>query len=1016
MKQKTNYLKFFKYRLNAFLAGLILIALSGYCCITGEKETSEKYLEANISENDFCNVPQVDKPWVYYWWLKGNVTKELIARDLREMQKIGIGGFLLLDSRGYYDDYYGKTGHIPVPLDIKYEFMSPGWREMVKFTMQEANRLGLKMSINLANTGGSLRGPWNMKEDGPKQLIWADTTILGPKKNSIQLEKPFDKKYFKDVALMAVEIKSDVKSLGKSAGLNLNWNTVSIPAENANIAGEIIDLSNKITNGELNWEIPEGNWRLLRFGHHVIGDEGSVDIFNAEAVTKYFNLMGAEILKDAGPLAGKTLTYFYNVSWEGSQPDWTVNFKKEFKKNRGYDISQFMPILAGMSKADRSINERFLRDYFRTISDCFKHNCYETIGELCHSNGMQWHSENGGPWPRNASMFKEADQLTFWGINDMPQGEFWCNSINDLQQRSNVKYAANAAHIYGRPLVSVEAFTHMTKHWTMYPSYLKPFADINFIDGANFFIWHTFTASPLEVGKPGYEYFAGTHINPNVTWFNKAGDFFKYLGRCQYMLRKGKYVADYCCYVSDKNYVSWGRGKKWTADSSLTPVKGTSYDLLNSEVLTDRLSVEDGKLVLPDGVGYSLLVIDLDEPVIPIRVLQKINELVKDGATLVLGKMVPTRATGLDNYQENDIEVKRLAEELWGNNSDQRQIRSLKKGKVYTGYNLEEVLSDLNIHADFEGPFEYIHRKLDIKDVYFVSGEGKAECTFRVEGMKPEIWNPVTGQIIDAISYYYTKDGRTIIPMDLPENGSVFVVFREKADKNHFVSIDGPEYPEFTEKKEDSTEFIFWESGNYNLKTTNGNSKKLSIRVDPSLELTSAWNITFLPATGVQSFDASFDKLTLWNDNSDPQIKYFSGTAIYKNIFNLNEDQVKKPANLKLGTVHNISRVWINGKDKGIVWTAPWSVDITGALKEGENELKIEVTNCWANRLIGDAGLPENKWTTQTNVHRVLDRSKYKSGHQAFAATDMLMPSGLVGPVQIKFGEKRSVSLNKASL
>ncbi len=993
--------------------GITLAIILSACQDNSEKEEIKEKFDSTISENDFQSVPDSVKPWVYYWWLKGNVTKELISRDLEEMQKKGIGGFLLFDSRRYHDDYDGRTGQIPVPLNIKYEFMSPEWREMVKYTMQEANRLGLKMSINIADTGGSLRGPWDMKEDGAKQLIWTVSEVSGPSKIETQLEKPSDKKYFQDVALMAVRVKSKDNSSVKNKPINLNgeWKTVSAPSEDAPVALEFIDLKEKINNGTLQWDAPEGEWQILRFGYHVIGEEGGVDILNPEAVTKYFHLMGSEILKDAGPLAGVTLTHFYNVSWEGGQPDWTVNFEKYFEKYRGYDILQFMPILTGISVEDRSQNERFMRDYLRTVSDCFRYNCYETIGDLCHSKGMQWHSEDGGPWPRTAPMFQEADQLAFWGENDMPQSEFWCSELNDLYKKSNVRYAAMAGHTYGLPLIAVEAFTHMGQHWTKYPAYLKPFADVNLIDGANFFIWHTFTASPIEVGKPGYEYFAGTHINTNITWWDKAGSFFDYLGRCQYLLRKGMVVADVCCYVSDKNYVTWGRGEKWNQNSSLTPTKGFSYDLLSSEVLTERLSVKNGKLILPDGMSYKILVVDLDEKAIPVEVLKKIKELVKEGATVVLGQKKPVRALGICNYPESDNEISNLADELWPETTEQMFLRKMGEGKIYTGTNMKEILKQNNILPDFEGPFEYIHRAGSNLDIYFISGEGKAECTFRVKGKKPEIWNPVTGQATEAISYRSTSDGRTTVLLNLPVNGSAFIVFRENAEKDHFVSFDGPGNPEVVTKDENSSKFIFWESGDYTFITSGGNTKKISSIVPPLMEVSGEWNVTFNPATGVKDTEITFKGLTLWNEHSDPAIKYFSGTATYTKSFNLTMEQSSSTVRLQLGEVHDISRVWVNGHDLGIIWTNPWTVNLTGVLKEGANELKIEVTNCWANRLIGDSGLPESKWTTKTNVRRVPDRSEYKHGHQAFSATDELLPSGLSGPVYIEFGEEILVEL-----
>lgn len=1011
MNLKLNCRNIYACKLNMYLTGSILAVLFFMGCTLKESGFGGETADIILSEEEFLTVPTDAKPWVYYWWLKGNVTKEAITRDLEEMHKKGIGGFLLFDSRGYWDSYDGKTGHIPVPLNIKHEFMSPGWREMVKYTMHEANRLGLKMSMNIANTGGSLRGPWDMKEDGPKQLIWTSYSISGPSKLLVKLDKPSDKRYFQDVALLAVRVKTgdNFSYKSKAPELNGEWKTVSEPAENSAPYEEIVDLKDKITNGKLQWEVPEGEWQILRFGYHVIGEEGGVDILNTEAVTRYFQLMGAEILKDAGPLAGLTLTHFYNVSWEGGQPDWSVNFENDFEKLRGYDIRPYMPLLAGIPVADSSVNQRFFHDYLRTVSECFIHNCYETIGALCHESGLQWHSENGGPWPRTAPMFKEADQFTFWGKNDMPQGEFWCSGLNDLGTKSNIRYTAMAGHIYGHPLIAVEAFTHMGRHWTKYPAYLKPFADISLIDGANFFIWHTFTASPPEVGKPGYEYFAGTHINTNVTWWNEAGSFFDYLGRCQLMLRKGKFVADVCCYVNDKNYVMWGRGEKWNPNSALVPAKGFSYDLLNSDALTGRLSVKNGRLVLPDGMSYKMLVVDLDEAAIPVEVLKKITELVKEGATIVLGQTRPVRATGISNYPDSDNEVNRLASELWIEGNGLMQVRTLGKGRIYSGGTMPEILKDNNILPDFEGPFEYIHRSGSNADIYFVSGKGNAECTFRVENKKPEIWNPVTGQTSEAISYNSTSDGRTSVLLDLPENGSSFVIFREKAGRSHFTEVTGLGNPELTRKDGNSSEFIFWNSGNYSFTALNGEKYNVQVKLLSELEMQGAWEIVFAPATGAEGWETTFKELTLWNEHPDPQIKYFSGTASYSRSFTLTSEQAKLPARLQMGEIHDISRVWVNGKDLGTLWTFPWTVNLAGCLKEGVNELKIEVTNCWANRLIGDAGLPENQWTTKTNVRRVADRSEYPQGHQAFSARDELMPSGLLGPVGICFGLEQTV-------
>lgn len=997
-----------------FLTGITLLMLQSCQNSSAEENVNndKKMPEKIIRESDFLSVPGYAKPWVYYWWLKGNVSKELITRDLEEMQKKGIGGFLLFDSRGYHDGYY--DGNIPVPLNIKLKFMSPEWREMVKHTMNEANRLGLEMSINLANTGGSLRGPWDLGQDGPKKLIWTSKTVSGPAKISELLKTPGNTRYYKDVALMAVKERPDQQYAGADlrGDLNGEWNEVAEPGKNPAVAEKSVDLSNKIKEGLLQWEVPEGNWKILRFGSTVIADTGSVDILNKEAVTRYFYLMGNELLKDAGPLAGKTLKYFYNVSWEGGEPNWTQGFEHEFLKFRGYEINDYMPVLTGMIVNNPSVSERFMRDYFRTVTDCFRENCYETMGQLCNTGKVDWHSEDGGPWVRTAAMFKEADMLSFWGTNDIPQGEFWVPDVKGLSSKSNSRYASMAAHIYGKTLSAVEAFTNMAVHYSEYPAMLKPYADRNFIDGSNMFIWHTFTASPPELGKPGFEYFAGTHLNPNVTWWNMAGSFITYLGRCQYMLRQGDFVADVCSYVSDKNYVTWGRGEKWNIHSDLKLNPGYRYDLLNTDVLVNRLSVEDGSLVLPGGMKYRLLVVDMEDKTIPLEALKKIIELAKKGATIVLGKNKPEQISGIKDYPECDREVVKIANQLWREESEKPMLHRIGKGMIFTGTSIEDVLKQVSIVPDFEGPFEYIHRKNGQSDIYFISGTGKAECVFRVKGKKPEIWNPASGETADAISYRFKDDGRTMVPVDLPENGSVFVVFRNQPDKSHITSVEGPVAGlELTGKEGDATKVSIWKTGAYDFSISDGRRIKKSIETGLPIELSGTWNVTFKPAEGGVPMETSFEKLSLWNENSEPSIKYFSGTAIYRKSFSVTGGQANCPARLQLGKVFNISRVWVNGKDLGIIWTAPWVVDLTGILRQGTNDLKIEVTNCWVNRLIGDTGLPPEKRRTNTNIRLVQDRKDYRSPWQAISAQDPLLPSGLPGPVRIEFGKAERVSL-----
>ena len=571
--------------------------------------------------------------------------------------------------------------------------------------------------------------------------------------------------------------------------------------------------------------------------------------------------------------------------------------------------------------------------------------------------------------------------------------------MKDINTKTNSRYTAMAAHIYGKPLAAVEAFTHMTTHWSKYPAFLKPIADNNFTDGTNMFIWHTFTASPPEIGKPGYEYFAGTHINPRVTWWNESGNFMDYLSRCQYLLRKGRFVADVCAYTSDKNYVRWGRGKQWNDKSSLKIGPGYTFDLLNTDVLVNSLRVKGGKLVLPNGMNYRMLVVDLEDKTIPQNAVQKILSLSRAGATIVLGQNRPESTPGLKKYPDADRKVKRMANELWSDSRD---------GKVITGVAMEQVLRDKDIKPDFEGPFEYIHRTRDNAEIYFICGTGKAECSFRVQDKKPQFWDPVNGNISDVTNYHFTDDGRTVIPITLPQYGSMFVVFTGTKETNYITSINGPENGLIIkDRKGDTLNIVLWKSGDYNLTSSLKKTSEIEAEVAPPLELVKPWEVSFTPGWGAPE-KVRFEKLIPWNTYPDQGIKFYSGTAIYKTTFMLSTEQTTGPCILNMGKVCDIARVRMNGKDLGVVWTAPWSMDITSARKSGENELEIEVTNCWANRLIGDCSLPEDKRFTHTNVRLLPERGKYRD-YQAFSAKDTLLTSGLIGPVSIGFGKEQQI-------
>ena len=962
----------------------------------------------------FAQPPTTARPWAYWWWVNGNVTEQSIRRDLEQMKAKGFAGLLLFDARGYHDD------HLPPPPP-KMEFMDPQWRRMLQFSLREAARVGLTVSVNLSSCAGALRGPWPVGDEAPKQLVHAAQQIDGGQRFSAPAPKGDWGKTW-EIALLAIR------------------HAPMAPAASAKSApvafDQLVDLSDKLdSDGKLDWNAPPGRWTLLRFACTVIpGHENDVDILDAQAVTGHWQRMAQTVISDAGgpggSLVGKTLTHFYSVSWEGATPTWTLKLPQEFRRRRGYDIIPHLPALVGFVRSvparasDRKNEdrpaaglqaERFLRDYHRTLADCFMDNCYGTLRGLCNQSGLKWHSESGGPWNRKLPSFEHADQLAFLGRNDMPQGEFW------NPWRGFNRPVAMAAHIYGRPLAAAEAFTHMRPHWTVYPALLKPLADAAFCDGINHFVWHTFTASPEQFGRPGIEYFAGSHLNPNVTWWEQAGAFLAYLARCQLMLRQGHSVVDAMVYTGDRPYLSWGRGEKWSPKPSLTLPDGYSYDLVNTEMLLERVSTVGNRLALPDGMSYRMLVVDLEDQTIPPQALAKILELARAGATVVLGRQRPIRAPGLTGFPGSDEEIAELAAQLWpsASASDARSLpagqagvpvrapggdktsdraktsdgdktdrltaelqapppRAVEKGKVYADCALEQVLQAEKLSPDFEAapdqgspakaPFIFTHRRSGRTDIYFVAGSGSSRCTFRTGGRQPEIWDAVTGRRRDA-GYRTTGDGRTEIDLDLPKDGSAFIVFARPTTDSSGQPPKGPA----------------WDAA--------------------AMTLEGPWTVLFAPGWGAPP-SARFDALVSWTDRPEEGIRHFSGRAVYRKSVRLTAAQAGGSVRLQLGEVRHVAEVRVNGRPLGVVWCDPWTADLSGAVREGDNDLEIAVTNLWVNRLIGDAALPEARRLTGTNARR-LPTDQHRHVHlRGYLATDPLLPSGLLGPVRIEFGRE----------
>jgi alpha-L-rhamnosidase/Glycosyl hydrolases family 2, sugar binding domain len=920
-------------------------------------------------ESGWTNPPVEARLRAYWWWLNGNVTEQSITRDLEGMRAKGFGGAVLVDADGSSQD-----GNARVPHGAT--FFSPEWRRLYKHALSEADRLGLQISLNI-QSGWNLGGPMVKAEDAPKKLVWTEMRVRGGSNSVIKMEQPRGQEnFYRDLFVLAYRINPNLpqgrkpiqnreqKALIKSlepfsapVSTPLFQEFPATPGKEDTRVSEVVDLTGKLaSDGTLDWKVPDGEWEIFRFGDtlnnncHVStcseGWEGyAIDPFDAGAFRRYWDAVVEPLIADAGPLAGKTLKYLHTDSWEIETANWTPTLREEFETRRGYDLLPWLPVIAGKIVNSRDESDRFLQDFRRTMGDLAIDNHYRLFRDGAHRHGLLIHPESGGPHP------VPIDAQQCLGFDDAPMSEFWAWSwrhrIGD-ENRFFVKQPASAAHAYGHPFVFAEGFTTIGPHWqeTLWDN-LKPSFDHALTEGLNMLVWHAFVCSPESEGIPGQQYFAGTHLNPNVTWWDKSAPFFSYINRCQWMLQQGLPVADVAYYYGD-HVPNFAQLRK---SDPAREGAGYDYDVVTAEVILDRMKVSNRRLVLPEGISYRMLVLP-DRTVISLPVLRKLKEFVDAGAVVVGPR--PTSASGLADFPASDAEVKRLADDLWG------------KGRVQTGRNGREVLMKLGVKPDFESESEgdkkpeidFVHRTDGNAEIYFVanrSTNGVAlNCSFRVSDKAPELWDAVSGQHHFAVAYVQ-KDGCTKLPLHLGPCGSQFVVFREPA-KEHPASA---------------------QRNNIEFRTVE--------------ELSGPWTVAFDSKWGGPE-SVQFDSLSSWTSRSEPGIKYYSGTAVYRKDFEIPPGWTNKLMELDLGNVRELAEVKVNGQSCGILWAPPFRTEIQRALRPGRNQLEVDVVNFWPNRIIGDQFLPEAQRFTRTNIR------------QLTAKTD-LMPSGLMGPVRLVVGE-----------
>lgn len=701
-------------------------------------------------------------------------------------------------------------------------------------------------------------------------------------------------------------------------------------------------------NGVLDWEVPEGKWVIRRMAMLPTGVTNSpaapeatgpeIDKMSKKHVAFHFDAFIGDILKRIPEVDRKTFKVVVQDSYETGGQNWTDDMISVFKERYGYDPVPYLPVLEGTVVGNPDISDRFLWDLRRLIADRVSYDYVGGLRDVCHQHGLTTWLENYGHWGF------PGEFLQYGGQSDEIAGEFWSEgSLGDIENRA----ASSCGHIYGKRRVWAESFTSGGPAFGRYPYQMKQRGDRFFTEGINSSLLHVYIHQPFEDREPGLDAWFGNEFNRKNTWFSQMDVFTGYLKRCNFMLQRGDYVADVAYFIGED-------APKMTGICTPELPAGYSFDYINGEVLLQRASVEDGRIVLPSGMKYRLLVLPQLETMRP-EILQKIKELLQAGAC-VIGP-APKYSPSLSDYPAADRKVQALASELWGDQTE--SVRTIGKGRLFMpATSLQPVLEALNVKPDMRvnsgTPVLFIHRATDEGDIYFISNQSENPVdinpSFRVAGKLPELWNPLTAEI-RLLPEFTCADGVTTVPVRLEGFESSFIIFRKK-----------------------------------------GTPAKTTARNYPVKEVlatvSSPWQVDFEKGKRGPEEAVTFPALQDWTESTDPSIRYFSGKAIYTNRITLDK-LPQKALYLDLGKVMVMAKVKINGQYVGGVWTTPYRLPVGDFLRKGENLIEVEVVNNWRNRLIGDASLPEKERGTWTNVN-------------PWNADSPLQSSGLIGPVEIQ--------------
>jgi hypothetical protein len=862
-----------------------------------------------------------------------------------------------------------------------------------------------------------------------QHLVFSETEVPGNRKIDIELPVPEQRStpwhkmndpFYKDVAVYAIpnSAQAIIEDINEKA-LYERYPYSSYPgvkqhlpapayygeAEDSKILKQedIIDISRYLQDGgHLVWDAPEGNWTIVRMGVRVTGastrpsPEPVIGLesnkLNANAFENHLKHYTDILLEKTHPRKeGIGWTGFHMDSWESGSQNWTDGLVEEFEKRRGYDPEPYFLAYTGRAIGSVEITERFLWDLRKTCQDLLLENHAEYAKEYAHKNGLELTIE---PYDMNP-----AGDLDLGAVADVIMAEFWSKGFG-FNTHYAVVEATSISHITGQPVVGAEVFTSNNKEaWQHFPWSMKDQSDWALAMGINRFVYHTFAHKPLgDEFRPGMTMGPyGVHWDRGQTWWPMVNAYHEYISRCSHLMQQGQAVSDILYLTPEGAPMIFNPPSDALEANGSTPdKKGYGFDGCSPRMLMERAEVKNGKIVFPGASSYEIMVLPGFKTMTP-ELLEKIASMVEEGASII--GTPPVKSPSLTGYPDCDNQVKRMAEKLWGTlqTPDNISERTYGEGIIFWGGELSieysdttlypdyrntgEILGRMNIQEDFvseSNTIRFGHRKTEKKEIFFVANRTgefqKTACVFRATG-EPELWEGVTGGS-RKLQHYFARDGMTTIDLKFHPYESYFIIFQRKEASRPHAKDGYSNFPEYMQ-----------------IKTLEG-----------------PWELAFDPVWGGPE-KIIFNSLQDWTEHEERGIKYYSGIATYTKAFNArNINRNKSKVYLDLGVVNDMARVRLNGQDMGVVWCAPWRIDISDAILEGENKIEIEVANRWINRLLGDNQEPDANTRTVKFKDGLMGGKEYTTGRYTFTTKAAMrsfkftepLPSGLLGPVTIK--------------